>query len=110
MIPEEDCPGFWFTYSWEDDETGETVVEGTCDYNCFLAGGVYEEYCNEYEGEDGTMQLDCWKACSFGEDNELCTYPYIANWSGEEVCDSYCQTNSGVLDADEQCQYENMEW
>ena len=111
MIPEEECPeGFWDSWTYEDDETGETVVEGYCDYRCFRAGGVYEEYCYDYEGEDGTMQVECYDTCSFGEDNELCLYPYISSWSGESVCDVYCEPNSGVLDADEQCQYENMDW
>ena len=80
------------------------VQDGYCDYRCFLAGGVYVEECYDWDG-----QAICYDTCSFGDDNELCEYPYFPSWSDEPECDTYCVPNSGVLGDDDQCHYENME-
>ena len=100
QISEEDCPeGYYDSWEYEDWETGEMVTQGYCDYRCLLAGGVYVEECDSWSNDDGTEETHCYNTCSFGEDNELCAYPYTSEW-GEERCDVYCAPNSGILGQD----------
>ena len=85
QITEEICGADW----WQTMGT-----EGWCDLGCKISGGKLQE------GEYGRM-------CEYEEG--ACAFPYNADWTDEEQCDSYCATNSGVLIAETgMCLYDNM--
>ena len=84
QITEELCGADW----WQTMGT-----EGWCDLGCKISGGKLQD------GEYGRM-------CEY--EAGACAFPYFPSWADEEQCDSYCATNSGVLDENGMCLYENM--
>ena len=69
-----------------------------CDAGCMLSGGVLEERIDEEFGSS-------WSECSYGEDLELCRYPYETDHGLE--CDNWCAPNNGVRHGHD-CWYENI--
>lgn len=92
QLTEATCMSAW----WHADTS-------TCDLGCSNSGGKLQPVdANLPNGE---------KTCSWNDTTDKCieTYKYTPSWSnGTELCDNFCQTNSGTLTPEGACVYSNM--
>ena len=95
----DDCDGFEHSYTWVDED-GTDVVETWCDYSCKASGGHLAEETDEWGSHT---------VCAWGDDLEDCAHVYWPSWSDEAVCDAWCTPNSGILDEDGGCHWENID-